>query len=231
MAARSGARGGNQVFLLLTAGAVLYSAWITEFFLPTRLSPLDSFICELEAVGRPFRHIFVAGDTASGILITAGSVLAFTRRKDVLPCWHRLGLVSLAAFGLTLIGFSAIFPMECAPSIDTACRSAEARGELSGQTGAHFTLSALSDTFFMVTLGTWSFRPSSRGRLDIRLTTVLAVNVVLVVAVAVLLDAPHWHGLLQRAQVATATIGMCVLARRACPGAPSREAPADPGPS
>ncbi|MFJ1458876.1 DUF998 domain-containing protein [Nocardia sp. N2S4-5] len=100
----------------IAVAGVCYSSWILEFVLPVGLDPVDSFLSELDADGRPYGWVFSTADTIAGSLALAaalGGLFAFSRRR-----LSTVGWVALGCFGASTIA-DAQWPIEpCAESCD-----------------------------------------------------------------------------------------------------------------
>jgi len=102
--------------------ALAYSSFLLAGPLGSRLDPTTSYVSELGARTQPASGFFRATDMVAGGLIV---VLAAALRWDLARDWRRD--VGTAALGLA--GVASVFdgwkPMDCAPSIDRACRLRE----------------------------------------------------------------------------------------------------------
>ena len=102
--------------------ALAYSSFLLASPLGSRLDQTTSYVSELGARTQPASGFFRATDMVAGGLIV---VLAAALRWDLARDWRRD--VGTAALGLA--GVASVFdgwkPMDCAPSIDRACRLRE----------------------------------------------------------------------------------------------------------
>lgn len=100
----------------IAVAGVCYSSWVLEFVLPIGLDPVDSFLSELDADGRPYGWVFSTADTIAGSLALAaalGGLFAFSRRR-----LSTVGWVALGCFGASTIA-DAQWPIEpCAGPCD-----------------------------------------------------------------------------------------------------------------
>lgn len=86
---------------LIAIAGLTYSSWVLEFVLPIHSDPTDTFLSQLAEKGAPFREVFVAGDTLTGVLLAVagiGGLLLFARRR-----YSTIGWAALTCFGLSTI--------------------------------------------------------------------------------------------------------------------------------
>ncbi|MFJ3903655.1 DUF998 domain-containing protein [Streptomyces sp. NPDC090025] len=148
----------GAVTICLVVGAVLYNVWPVEFFVATGLDPVSGFLSELEAMGRPYRWVFATGDALAGALFTVGGVIGLCRaRSRADGAWARIRWIALALFGVSTCLFAVLAPMDCAPSVDVACRLTEQQAGMSPRTLAHVLLSGAADVAVLLamTAGRW----------------------------------------------------------------------------
>lgn len=121
-------------FGLVAVASITYSSWLLQGWLNPDLSFFNAFSSELAAVGQPFAWLFRTGDLVTALLIAAVAYL-----------WWRLRAVgkfipiALGVFSAATI-VDVLSPMQCAPTLSTACRVAELNNEL----GISHTIHALS---------------------------------------------------------------------------------------
>ncbi|MBF6173411.1 DUF998 domain-containing protein [Nocardia blacklockiae] len=100
----------------IAVAGVCYSSWVLEFVLPIGLNPVDSFLSELDADGRPYGWVFSAADTIAGTLALAaalGGLFAYSRRRLSTVAW-----VALGCFGASTIA-DAQWPIQpCSHNCD-----------------------------------------------------------------------------------------------------------------
>ncbi|CAM2980365.1 DUF998 domain-containing protein [Skermania piniformis] len=112
---------------LIVAG-ICYSSWLLEFVLDLGLDPTDSFLSELDAVGRPYRWVFALADVITGVLVILVAATALILRKrspSPLGPPSRLtttGWVALMIFGGATVA-DATLPISCIPTPDHPCPS------------------------------------------------------------------------------------------------------------
>jgi hypothetical protein len=169
----------------LIAAAVLYSAWLLEFLLPTGLSSTDSYVSELLADDQPYRWLFRTTDAlAAGCLLLA----ARTLRGRVAVVIVLFALATLADTALSL---------DCAASVDALCRQRET-------TSAGHRLHSVTSVLTYVSA--LAVAVSRHTRWDAR--AAIALLVTTGVLSLVLHDQPG-AGLVQRAQLLT--VAVCLI--------------------
>ncbi|MFG2497415.1 DUF998 domain-containing protein [Streptomyces sp. NPDC048441] len=139
--------GSAAVPLLLTLGAVAYSAWLLEAVLGTGLSTLSSYVSELAAQDQPYGMLFRTTDLIAGLLILAGAVgalLWLPRRWGTVVGW-----AGIALFGAATVVDSRL-PMSCAPTADAACAARERAGLVPAAHAAHVVSSSVAATGALV---------------------------------------------------------------------------------
>ncbi|RBO84316.1 uncharacterized protein DUF998 [Nocardia puris] len=120
MAEVTESRGADRVRVgswLIAAAIALaglcYSSWVLEFVLPIDADPVNSFLSELDAEGKPYREVFATGDKFAGFLLIPAAVsglLLFPRRR-----LSTVGWVALGCFGAATIA-DALLPLrDCTP--------------------------------------------------------------------------------------------------------------------
>ncbi|MBF6213805.1 DUF998 domain-containing protein [Nocardia puris] len=120
MAEVTESRGADRVRVgswLIAAAIALaglcYSSWVLEFVLPIDADPVNSFLSELDAEGKPYREVFATGDKIAGFLLIPAAVsglLLFPRRR-----LSTVGWVALGCFGAATIA-DALLPLrDCTP--------------------------------------------------------------------------------------------------------------------
>ncbi len=126
---------------LLLLGALLYTTWTVETFLPTRLSPLRTYVSELAATDQPYGTFFRSFDLLAGLLVLAGAVGAL----GWLRCRGRAaaGWAGIALFGAATAVDSRL-PLSCAPTVDAGCLARQAAGDVPWTHTAHTVSSGLA---------------------------------------------------------------------------------------
>ncbi|MFB8276566.1 DUF998 domain-containing protein [Nocardia colli] len=102
---------------ILIAG-VCYSSWVLEFVLKIDVDPVNSFLSELDAEGKPYRAVFATADKIVGaVLIPAaiGGLLIFPRRR-----FTTIGWVALFCFGAATIA-DVLLPLKDCTANDSGC--------------------------------------------------------------------------------------------------------------
>ena len=128
----------------IALGGIVYSSWGLEFVLPTGLNPTNSFLSELEALGRPYRGVFSWADTLSGALMVLAAIsglLLLPRRALTTVGW-----VAVGVFGGATIADSR-FPVTCVPTPVSPCA-----GEPSGLFPQLHHIHALTSTIAVVSI-------------------------------------------------------------------------------
>ncbi|MFD6463631.1 DUF998 domain-containing protein, partial [Streptomyces roseolus] len=53
----------------LALAGLCYSSWVLQFVLPIHADPVNTFLSELDAEGKPFRWVFSTGDKITAALL------------------------------------------------------------------------------------------------------------------------------------------------------------------
>ncbi|MFI7003897.1 DUF998 domain-containing protein [Nocardia sp. NPDC050175] len=102
---------------ILIAG-VCYSSWVLEFVLKIDVDPVNSFLSELDAEGKPYRAVFATADKIVGVMLipaAIGGLLLFPRRR-----FTTIGWVALFCFGAATIA-DVLLPLKDCTASDNAC--------------------------------------------------------------------------------------------------------------
>ncbi|MFD4357225.1 DUF998 domain-containing protein [Nocardia sp. NPDC058518] len=106
------------IALAIAIAGLCYSSWLLEFALPIDTDPVNDFLSELDAEGKPYREVFATADKVAGLLLipaALGGLLVFQRRRLT-----TIGWAALLCFGASTIA-DALLPLhDCAPD-DTTC--------------------------------------------------------------------------------------------------------------
>ncbi|MFF2394264.1 DUF998 domain-containing protein [Nocardia sp. NPDC058114] len=106
------------IAIAIAIAGLCYSSWLLEFALPIDTDPVNDFLSELDAEGKPYREVFGTADTVVGLLLipaALGGLLVFRRRRLT-----TIGWTALLCFGASTIA-DALLPLhDCAPG-DSAC--------------------------------------------------------------------------------------------------------------
>lgn len=106
------------IALAIALAGLCYSSWVLEFVLPVHTDPVNAFLSELDAEGKPYREVFANADKLVGLLLipaAAGGLLVFPRRRLT-----TIGWVALLCFGASTIA-DALLPLhDCDPG-DSTC--------------------------------------------------------------------------------------------------------------
>ncbi|MFD9074720.1 DUF998 domain-containing protein [Streptomyces lasiicapitis] len=227
----------TAVAVLLTLGALAYSTWALEAFLPTGLSPLSTYVSELAAEDQPYGTFFRALDFAAGVLVCAGAAgaLVWLRRWPTAGAraLSALGWAGIALFGAATAADSRL-PLSCAPTADAACAARERAGLVPTAHAAHtFSSSAavagalVGMVLLTVVVRKWWASPAGQaGGVLLGLVGVELVATVWTLAAVAAFGAGHgtWGlGVAQRLQLLAIAVWLVVMAwlvrtRRAAPG-------------
>ncbi|MEV5976054.1 DUF998 domain-containing protein [Streptomyces sp. NPDC052114] len=145
---RSRSAGPRVLAVLLLLGALGYSTWAAEAFLPTGLSPLSAYVSELAAEDQPYGTFFRTADFLAGLFVLVAAVGALVR----LPRrgrWATAGWAGLALFGAATAA-DARLPLSCTPTADAACLARERAGDVPWTHSAHAVSSSLAVTGALV---------------------------------------------------------------------------------
>ncbi|MFI0351692.1 DUF998 domain-containing protein [Actinomadura sp. 9N407] len=198
--------------ILAVIAAITYATFLLEHFLSPDLDRVNGYVSELSAADQPFHLVYSSGDFITGVLAitVAGTALVTLRRRR----WAVAGWIFLALFGLCAIG-DAVFPLDCAPSLETRCALLERTDRLSFSHSFHAVTSSLVITFGVAALlslsiaarryGWWPAL-ARWGWLLALVETVAALSTL----VAMLLG--RWLGIIQRVQISILCLGLLVIA-------------------
>ncbi|MFD9908148.1 DUF998 domain-containing protein [Streptomyces sp. NPDC059063] len=225
---RATAAARTAVPVLLTLGALAYTSWALEAFLPTGLSPLRTYVSELAAEDQPYGAFFRGVDFAAGVLVCAGAGGALLRpRAAALPGVRHPGVLAVAGWaGIALFGAATAadsrLPLSCAPTVDAACAAREEAGQVPWAHSAHTVSSGVAVTGAVIgmLLLTAAVRRDAPGAAGVRraFAVLLAVELAATVwtlAAITAFYAGHgtWAlGIGQRLQVLTIAVFLAVVA-------------------
>ncbi|HEX2316890.1 MAG TPA: DUF998 domain-containing protein [Thermomonospora sp.] len=219
--------------LLAGVAGVSYGTFLLGHVLNPDLDVVNGYVSELSAANQPFNAVFGMGDLVTGSCAAAVAVLALRRfRRSPLAS---AGWGFLLLFGLCAIG-DAVFPLDCAPSLETWCALRERAARVSFSHRFHAVTSSLVIVFGVLALFTLSLAARRHGWWPplARWGAALAVTEALC-GLCTLLFMVHgsWLGLMQRIQIGILCAGLLVIAwalgadraaRRTAPAAsPPRE--------
>jgi hypothetical membrane protein len=121
--------------------ALAYSSFLLAGPLGSRLDPRSSYVSELGVPTQPASWFFRSSDVVAGALMV---VLALALRGSLPGDWRRgVGVTALGLAGASSV-FDGWNPIECAPSIDRACRLREDAMGLLGQLREPHTVSSVT---------------------------------------------------------------------------------------
>lgn len=189
----------------LFVSAVLYSAWILEYFLNNGIDPVHAYTSELAAYDQPFGWLFRLCDLVAGILVVVASVLGLKRSGN------RLMWTALVVFG-SATALDSQWALSCAPSGDDACAAAEDAGTVPLTHTLHTVSSSAASAAALVAVAAfaWSVRSDGLlGRVAVGAAIALGVATVWTVA-AISLNSTV--GLAQRVQVLLFVFSLVILA-------------------
>jgi hypothetical protein len=200
------------IAILAAVAAVTYSSWVLGFLLRPGLDFVDGYVSELSASDQPLNWVFSGGDLVTGVLMiivaTAALIMLVPRP------WSVAGWLFLLAFGVWAI-CDAVFSMDCAPSMDTACALRERAGNVSFAHSFHSVTSMA-----VITCGIASMLCLSIAARRYRWWPSLArwgwllaaVESAAAVATLMLMWAGTWLGLVQRIQITILCLSLFLIA-------------------
>jgi hypothetical protein len=198
--------------ILALIATITYATFLLEHFLSPDLDRVNGYVSELSAADQPFHLVYSGGDFITGVLaITVACTALITLRRRG---WAVAGWIFLALFGLCAIG-DALFPLDCAPSLETRCALLERTGQLSFSHSFHSVTSSLVITFGVAALLSLSIAARrygwwpalARWGWPLALAETVAA---LSTLVAMLLG--RWLGIIQRIQISILCLGLLVIA-------------------
>jgi hypothetical membrane protein len=202
---------GYAVVLAAVAG-VSYSTFVLGHLLNPHLDLVNAYVSELSAVNQPFHVLFNVGDLVTGTCAVLVALTALTRLA--LPSPAREGWTFLLLFGVCAIG-DAVFPLDCAPSMETWCALREQAEQVSFSHQFHAVTSSFVIVFGVLALFTLSLAARRHGWWPplARWGGVLAVAEALC-GLCTLLFMIHgsWLGLMQQVQIGILCTGLLVIA-------------------
>lgn len=149
----------------LIVGSITNVAFLVEGYVGADLSRTMSLVSELGGRGEPAAMFFRMSDLVTGVLLFTGAACLWA----LLPSNRllRAGIASSMVFALAT-GADAFLPLDCAPTVDAACRVAEAAGTVSWQHDAHSITGIVesitaSAAMLLIAAGVW--RAHRRGSL------------------------------------------------------------------
>ncbi|MEU2033281.1 DUF998 domain-containing protein [Nocardia amamiensis] len=101
------------IALAIALAGLCYSSWVLQFVLKIELDPVNSFLSELDAEGKPYRLVFATADVVSGALLMSAAIaglLLFPRRRLTTTGW-----VALFCFGASTIADVLLPLRDCTP--------------------------------------------------------------------------------------------------------------------
>ncbi|WP_040772947.1 DUF998 domain-containing protein [Nocardia pneumoniae] len=101
------------IALAIALAGLCYSSWLLQFVLRIELDPVNSFLSELDAEGRPYRLVFATADMITGAALMPAAIaglLLFPRRRLT-----TIGWVALFCFGASTIADVLLPLRDCTP--------------------------------------------------------------------------------------------------------------------
>ncbi|XVQ10345.1 DUF998 domain-containing protein [Spirillospora sp. CA-255316] len=198
--------------LLALVAAVAYSTFFLEHWLSPEQDGINGYVSELSAVDQPYHSVYSGGDFVTGTLALTVAIIALLtlRRRP----WAVIGWVALALFGLCAIG-DAVFPLDCAPSLESGCALRERAGNVSFSHSFHAVTSSLVITFGVAALLALSLAARRYGWWPALarwgwLLALAETCCALGTLVAMVLG--RWLGIVQRVQISILVLGLLTIA-------------------
>ncbi|MBW8485782.1 DUF998 domain-containing protein [Actinomadura sp. PM05-2] len=218
--------------VLALVAAVSYASFFLENVLSPDLDVINGYVSELSAIDQPFHTVYSAGDLITGVLsiVVAVTALLTLRRRP----WSVAGWTLQGLFGLWAMG-DALFPLDCAPSLETWCALRERADQVSFSHQFHSVTSTTVVCFGVASLFTLSMAARRYGWWPALARWGWPLAMLEIVAgtgtlVAMLLG--RWLGIVQRVQIAILCLGLLTIAwalytdqraGRTTPSEPERE--------
>jgi hypothetical protein len=198
--------------LLALLAAISYSTFLLEHLLSPGHDSVNAYVSELSAVDQPYHAVYGGGDLVTGVLAIGVALTALCTPPH--RPWSVLGWTFLALFGLGAIG-DAVFPLECAPSLDTRCALLEHAGRLGFAHSFHTVTSSLVIVFGVAALLALSIAARRYGRWPVLARWGLplaAAETVLAAGTVTAMLLGHWLGIIQRVQISVLVAGLAAIA-------------------
>ncbi|WP_228538864.1 DUF998 domain-containing protein [Nocardia sp. XZ_19_385] len=203
----------------LALAGLCYSSWVLEFVLPVDADPVNTFLSELDAEGKPYRWVFATGDkvTAALLIPTAlAGLWIFPRRRLT-----TLGWVALLCFSAATIA-DVLLPLPDCDSANAPSCGGDHSALFPQLHQPHALTSTLAVTsiavaVFAFSLAAFRYRPRWRILRELGLAfLVIGALATIWMLVADNLSGDYALGIAQRIQVGAmslwlATLGIAVL--------------------
>ncbi|WP_018656005.1 DUF998 domain-containing protein [Actinomadura flavalba] len=197
---------------LFALAGITYATFVLEHRFSPDLDRINGYVSELSAVSQPFHTLYSAGDLVTGVLvlIAAATALLTLRRRPLAVA----GWIFLMLFGVGAIG-DALFPLDCAPSLETWCALRERAEQVSFSHQFHAVTSSLVIVFGILALFTLSLAARRYGwwptlaRWGWRLAVAEAVAGTCTIVAMVI---GRWLGVIQRVQITILCAALLVVA-------------------
>ncbi|MFC4910818.1 DUF998 domain-containing protein [Actinomadura gamaensis] len=198
--------------VIAAVAGVSYATFMLEHLLSPALDVVNGYVSELSARDQPYHLVYSGGDLVTGVLsiIVAGTALATLRRRF----WSTLGWSFLGLFGLCAMG-DALFPLDCAPSLETWCALRERADQVSFSHSFHSVTSSAVIACGVAALLTLSIAARRYGWWPAlaRFGWLLAVvETAFALATVVAMLVGEWLGILQRIQISILCLGLLTIA-------------------
>ncbi|MEV6274583.1 DUF998 domain-containing protein [Nocardia sp. NPDC051832] len=202
----------------LALAGLCYSSWVLEFVLPVHADPVNSFLSELDAEGKPYRWVFATGDkvTAALLIPTAlAGLWIFPRRRLT-----TIGWVALLCFGAATIADVLLPLSDCGSPGAPPCGDHSALFPQLHQPHAMtstLAVTSIAVAVFAFSLAAFRYRPHWRVLRELGLAFLLIGALATVwMLVADNLSGDYALGIAQRIQVGAmslwlGTLGIAVL--------------------
>lgn len=200
------------IVFLATLSALSYGTFLLEHFLSPGLDVINGYVSELSAIDQPYHLVYSSGDLVTGVLcvVIAATALRVLRHR----AWATAGWALLLLFGVCVIG-DAVFPLDCAPSLETRCALLELAGQVSASHQLHAMTSSAVVLFGVLALLTLSVAARRYGWWPplARWGWVMAVaEAACGFGTVYFMIRGSWLGMVQRVQIGILCAGLFVIA-------------------
>ncbi|MEV0249972.1 DUF998 domain-containing protein [Nocardia sp. NPDC050712] len=196
----------------LVLAGLCYSSWLLEFVLPVHADPVNSFLSELDAEGKPYRWVFSTGDkiTATLLIPTAlAGLWLFPRRALTTVGW-----VALLCFSASTIA-DVLLPLhDCGTPGAPACAEKALFPQLHQPHALSSTLAvtSIAVAVFAFSLAAFRYRPHWRILRELGLVfLILGALATVWMLVADNLSGDYALGIAQRIQVGAMSLWLAAL--------------------
>ncbi|MFD3510508.1 DUF998 domain-containing protein [Nocardia sp. NPDC058666] len=210
--ARHTRRYSMLIALAIALAGLCYSSWLLEFVLPIDSDPVNQFLSELDAEGKPYREVFATADKVVGFLLipaALGALFVFPRRRLT-----TIGWIALICFGASTIADTLLPLKDCAPGDPTCGGDSGLFPQLHQPHALTSTLAVTS-----IAVATFAFSAAAYRYHRWRILREFGVAVLILGTTATLwmmiadnLPGSYALGIAQRIQVGTMSIWLLALA-------------------